>query len=163
MKHEDLTNKIIHAFFKVYNTLGYGFLERVYRNALYFELLEMGINANMEKRILVYYKTHVVGEYCADLMVEDAVICELKTSEALCEADENQLINYLRATNVEVGLLLNFGKKAEVRRKSMIMKRSFGVQGERVKYQRTRTAQKKMIYTNIDKALATRVKSVVIH
>jgi GxxExxY protein len=117
MKHEDLTNKIIHAFFKVYNTLGYGFLERVYRNALYFELLEMGINANMEKRILVYYKTHVVGEYCADLMVEDAVICELKTSEALCEADENQLINYLRATNVEVGLLLNFGKKAEVRRK----------------------------------------------
>ena len=117
MKHEDLTNKIIHAFFKVYNTLGYGFLERVYRNALYFELLEMGINANMEKRILVYYKTHVVGEYCADLMVEDAVICELKTSESLCEADENQLINYLRATNVEVGLLLNFGKKAEVRRK----------------------------------------------
>ena len=117
MKHEELTNKIIQAFFKVYNTLGYGFLEKVYRNALHFELLEMSINANMEKRILVYYKTHVVGEYCADLMVEDAVICELKTSESLCEADENQLINYLRATNIEVGLLLNFGKKPEVRRK----------------------------------------------
>jgi GxxExxY protein len=117
MKHEELTNRIIQAFFKVYNSLGYGFLEKVYRNALHFELLQMGINASMEKRVFVYYKTQVVGEYCADLIAEDAVISGLKTSESLCEADENQLINYLKATNIEVGLLLNFGKKPEVKRK----------------------------------------------
>lgn len=100
MKHEEITNKIIQAFYKVYNTLGYGFLEKVYRNALYFELIEMGLTASMEKRILVYYNAHVVGDYSSDLMVEDVVICELKTSESLCEADENQLINYLKATNI---------------------------------------------------------------
>jgi GxxExxY protein len=66
MKHEEITNKIIKAFFKVYNTLGYGFLEKVYRNAVYFELIEMGLTASMEKRILVYYKTHVVGDFCSD-------------------------------------------------------------------------------------------------
>ena len=117
MKYEEITNKIIEAFFKVYNTLGYGFLEKVYRNALYFELMEMGLKANMEKRILVYYKTHIVGDYCADLLVEDVISCELKTSESLQEGDENQLINYLKATNIEVGLLLNFGKKPQVKRK----------------------------------------------
>jgi GxxExxY protein len=117
MKHEDITNKIIQAFFKVYNALGYGFLEKVYRNALYFELIETGRTASMEKRILVYYKTHVVGDFCADILVEGVVICELKTSENLCEADESQLINYLKATDIEVGLLLNFGKKPEVKRK----------------------------------------------
>ncbi len=77
----------------------------------------MGLKASMEKRILVYYKAHVVGDFSSDIMVEDVVICELKTSENLCEADENQLINYLRATDIEVGLLLNFGKKPEVKRK----------------------------------------------
>lgn len=117
MKHEQITNKIIQAFYIVYNTLGYGFLERVYRNALCYELSELGLNVSMEKRILVYYKAHVVGEYCADLLIEDLVICDLKTSENLCESDENQLINYLRATELEVGLLLNFGKKPEVKRK----------------------------------------------
>ena len=117
MKHEEITNKIIEAFFKVYNTLGYGFLEKVYRNALHFELVELGLKASMEKRILVYYKTRVVGDFSSDIIVEDVVICELKTSENLCEADENQLITYLRATDIEVGLLLNFGKKPEVKRK----------------------------------------------
>lgn len=117
MKHEEITNKIIQAFFKVYNTLGYGFLEKVYRNALYFELIEMGLNASMEKKIFVYYKTRVVGDYCADIIVENIIICELKTSENLCEADESQLINYLKATDIEIGLLLNFGKKPEVKRK----------------------------------------------
>lgn len=117
MKHEEITEKIIQAFYKVYNTLGYGFLEKVYRNALYFELIDMGLKAAMEKRILVYYKTHIVGDYSSDVTVEDVVICELKTSESLNEGDENQLINYLKATDMEVGLLLNFGKKPEVRRK----------------------------------------------
>ena len=79
--------------------------------------MDLGLKVDMEKRILVYYNTHIVGDYCSDLTVEDVVICELKTSESLGEADENQLINYLRATNIEVGLLLNFGKKAEMRRK----------------------------------------------
>lgn len=70
----------------------------------------MGLKAEMEKRILVYYKTHIVGDYSSDITVEDVIICELKTAESL-EADENQLINYLKATNIEVGLLFNFGKK----------------------------------------------------
>ena len=117
MKHEAITNRIIQAFFKVYNTLGYGFLEKVYRNALCCELKELGLKVSMEKKIVVYYKTYPVGEYCADLLIEDVVICELKTSETLCESDENQLINYLRATELEVGLLLNFSKKPEVKRK----------------------------------------------
>ncbi|HTM93578.1 MAG TPA: GxxExxY protein [Flavisolibacter sp.] len=117
MKHEEITNKIIQAFFKVYNTLGYGFLEKVYRNALYIELIEMKLAVSMEKRIQVYYKTHVVGDFCSDIIVEDVVICELKTNENISEADENQLINYLKSTNIEVGLLLNFGKKPEVKRK----------------------------------------------
>jgi GxxExxY protein len=117
VKHEEITSKIVEAFFKVYNKLGYGFLEKVYRNAMYFELLEMGFKIDMEKKILVHYKNHIVGDYSSDLFVEDAVICELKTSESLSVADENQLINYLKATNIEVGLLLNFGEKAEVKRK----------------------------------------------
>jgi GxxExxY protein len=117
MKHEEITNKVIQAFYNVYNSMGYGFLEKVYRNALNYELLEQGLNVSPETKINVYYKGHLVGDYYADLMVEGTVICELKTAENLCEADENQLLNYLRATDVEVGLLLNFGKKPEVRRK----------------------------------------------
>jgi GxxExxY protein len=117
MKYEEITNKIIEAFYRVYNTLGYGFLEKVYRNALYYELIEMGFKADMEKRIFVYYKTHIVGDYSSDLLVENIIICELKTSESLQEGDESQLINYLKATNIEVGLLLNFGKKPQVKRK----------------------------------------------
>ena len=117
MKHEELTEQIIKAFFKVYNTLGYGFLEKVYQNAMIIELAKMGFKADKEKRVLVHYEGHVVGDYSADLTVEEVVICELKTNEQLYEGDENQLINYLKATEIEVGLLLNFGKKPEVRRK----------------------------------------------
>jgi GxxExxY protein len=117
MKYEELTNQIIKAFYKVYNTLGYGFLEKVYLNALYIELIKMGFKADKEKRVLVYYEGHVVGDYNADLTVENIIICELKTNESLYEGDENQLINYLKATEIEVGLLLNFGKKPEIRRK----------------------------------------------
>ena len=84
---------------------------------MYYELLDLELNVSMEKKILVYYKTHVVGDYCADIIVEDVIICELKTNENLGEEDENQLINYLKATDIEVELLLNFGKKPEVKRK----------------------------------------------
>ena len=117
MKHEDLTEKIIQAFYKVYNTLGYGFLERVYFNALYIELIAMGFKVEKEKKILVYYLGNVVGDYQADLIVEEIIAVELKAIDALVEENEHQLVNYLKATTLEIGLLLNFGKKPQVKRK----------------------------------------------
>jgi len=116
-KHSHITEQIIKAFYKVYNTLGYGFLEKVYENALFIELITMGLRTEKQKQIKVFYRENEVGEYYADLLVEDCVIVELKAAEALCEEHEYQLINYLKATEVEVGLLLNFGKKPEMRRK----------------------------------------------
>lgn len=116
-KHSDLTEKIIKAFYKVYNTLGFGFLEKVYENAMFIELRNMDLFVEKQRRIKVFYEGNVVGDYCADLAVEDKVIVELKAAEALCEDHEFQLINYLKATEIEVGLLLNFGKKPEFRRK----------------------------------------------
>jgi len=117
VKHKELTEQIIKAFYRVYNTLGYGFLEKVYENALYIELIEMGYKVERQKRVFVYYKEHIVGDYSSDLTVEEVVICELKTNESLVEDNENQLVNYLKATSFEVGLILNFGKKPEIRRK----------------------------------------------
>lgn len=116
-KHTDLTEKIIKAFYKVYNTLGFGFLEKVYENALFIELRNMGLFVEKQRRIKVFYESQEVGDYFADLIVAEKVIIELKASEALCEEHEFQLINYLKATEIEVGLLLNFGKKPEFKRK----------------------------------------------
>jgi len=116
-KHSDITENIIKAFYTVYNTLGYGFLEKVYQNALFIELVGMGMFVEKQKQINVYYEGMDVGSYYADLTVESLVIVELKAAEALCEEHEFQLINYLKATEIEVGLLLNFGKKPEFRRK----------------------------------------------
>jgi len=101
----------------VNNTLGYGFLEKVYENAMRIELQKMGYKVMQQKNIKVYYETEEVGDYYADLLVDDLVIVELKAADCLCEENEAQLINYLKATKIEVGLLLNFGKKAEFRRK----------------------------------------------
>jgi GxxExxY protein len=115
--HEDLTGRIIKAFYKVYNQLGYGFLEKVYQNALYLELKNQGFDCKAQHKIDVYYFNNKVGEYFADIIVDDKVILELKAAESLCEAHECQLQNYLRATNIEVGLLLNFGEKPEHKRK----------------------------------------------
>jgi GxxExxY protein len=115
--HKDLTDKIISSFYQVYNDLGYGFLERVYQNALYFALIDMGLQCEAEKSIKVYHNSRVVGDYRADLLVEDCVLLELKASEELNSANEKQLINYLKATDIEVGLLLNFGKKPQFKRK----------------------------------------------
>ncbi|TDE00620.1 GxxExxY protein [Flavobacterium sandaracinum] len=115
--HEELTKPIIKIFFDVYNELGYGFLERVYQNALYFELKANGFDVEAQKKIKVYYKEIEVGDYYADIIVNDLVILELKAQEYMVEANEFQLINYLKATNCEVGLLLNFGKKPEFIRK----------------------------------------------
>ena len=117
-KHSEVTGKIIRAFYNVYNTLGYGFLEKVYENSMVIELMKMGLGVNAQQSIKVNYEGREVGNYFSDLIVNDCVIVELKAAEALCEEHEAQLINYLRATDIEVGLLLNFGKKAEFKKKA---------------------------------------------
>lgn len=122
MLYEDITGKIIKAFYTVYNTLGYGFLEKVYENALKIELRKMDLKVESQKNIKVHYSGYEVGDYFADLIVNDVVILELKAAEALCEEHEAQLINYLKATDKEVGLLLNFGKEAKYIRKIFMNK-----------------------------------------
>ena len=117
LKHENLTGQIIKAFYNDYNELGYGFLEKVYENALALELESMGPRVGRQRPINVYYLGRQVGYYYADLIIEGVVIIELKSGEALCVAHEAQLLNYLKATEIEVGLLLNFGPKPEFRRK----------------------------------------------
>ena len=115
--HSDLTEKIIGSFFKVYNTLGYGFSEKVYQNALVFELEKQGLGVSQQASIKVYYEDCLIGEYFADLLVGQAVIIELKAVHQILEEHEAQLLNYLKATQIEVGLLLNFGPKAQYKRK----------------------------------------------
>jgi GxxExxY protein len=117
-KHADLTDKIISAFYTVYNTLGYGFLEKVYRNAMTIELRKQGLAVVPEAPIRVYYDGQVVGEYFADLLVAGAVLVELKAARQLADDHQAQLLNYLKATPYEVGLLLNFGPKPEIKRKA---------------------------------------------
>ena len=102
--HKELTKSILKIFYDVYNELGYGFLERVYQNALFYELKESGFKVEAQKKIKVYYKDIKVGDYIADIIVNDLVILELKAQEYLVEANEFQLINYLKATDCEVGL-----------------------------------------------------------
>ncbi len=97
--------------------MGYGFLEKVYQNSLLIELRNTGLFCEPQKQIKVFYRNQIVGEYFADIVVNECVIVELKAAETLVEEHEFQLINYLKATEVEVGLLLNFGKKPEVKRK----------------------------------------------
>lgn len=115
--HGEITQVIIQAFYKVYNELGYGFLEKVYENALFIELEKTGLYIEKQRRIKVYYENEVVGSYYADLVVDEKVIIELKAAEGLREEHECQLINYLKATEMEVGLLLNFGKSPQFKRK----------------------------------------------
>ena len=114
---KELIDVIISCFYQVYNDLGYGFLERVYQNALYFALVDEGLKCETEKLIKVYHNGRIVGDYRADLLVEDCVLLELKCCEELNSAHEKQLINYLKATTIEVGYLLNFGKKPKYSRK----------------------------------------------
>ena len=117
MKHDEITGQIIKAYYTVYNTLGYGFLERVYENSMMIELEKMGLQAIKQKAIKVYYDGQIVGDYFADIIVVGKVIVELKAASTLIEAHENQLLNYLKATDIEVGLLLNFGVKPQISRK----------------------------------------------
>lgn len=112
-----LTEQVIGAFYAVYNTLGYGFLEKVYTNALQIELQKLGLKVVQQAPIKVQYGGHVVGEYYADLLVADILIVELKAVQALALEHDAQLLNYLKSTQYEIGLLFNFGPKPEVRRK----------------------------------------------
>jgi GxxExxY protein len=116
-KYSDITGKIIKAYYNVYNKLGYGFLEKVYENSMMIELNKFNLKCKNQVPIKVYYDSKTVGEYFADIIVENVIILELKASESLCKEHEIQLVNYLKATNIEVGLLFNFGKKAEFKRK----------------------------------------------
>ena len=113
----DLTAKIINAYYKVYNQLGHGFLEKVYQNSFIYELMNQGLECEAQHKIDVYYFQKRVGEYYADIIVNKRIILEIKATESLCKEHECQLQNYLRATNIEVGLLFNFGKKPEYKRK----------------------------------------------
>lgn len=119
LKHGEITDVILNVFYKrVYAHLGYGFLENVYENAMAFELQESGLTVVKQQKIDVYYRGVVMGEYFADLVVNDKVIVELKAASQMLPRYEAQLLNYLRATQYEVGLLLNFGPKATHRRKA---------------------------------------------
>lgn len=117
MKNEEITQKVIGCFYTVYNRLGYGFLESVYQRALLIELRKQGLKAISPYPITIFYDKLVVGEFEADLVVEDCIILELKAVRLLLNEHEAQLLNYLNATGFEVGLLLNFGPQAQIRRK----------------------------------------------
>lgn len=117
MTDDELTEKIIGCAFTVHNKLGPGFLEKVYENALRIELLKAGLTVKQQEPISVNYDGHVVGEYYADLWVEEKVVVELKAALALVKEHEVQLVNYLTATGIDLGLLLNFGSSVQVKRK----------------------------------------------
>jgi GxxExxY protein len=127
MQHEALTEKIIKVFYHVHNTLGSGFLEKIYHNSMMLALQKSGLQCESEFPITVYYEGSVVGEFKADIIVEKTVILELKAVSAIHPAHEAQLVNYLRATTIEVGLLLNFGSSAEIRRKVLSNERKKSV------------------------------------
>ncbi|HLN74089.1 MAG: GxxExxY protein [Methylococcaceae bacterium] len=120
--YKEITEKIIKGYFNVYNTLGYGFLEKVYENAMALELHELGLEVKCQYPIAVFYNSKKIGDYFADMLINNRVILELKASKHLMEEHECQLINYLKATNIEVGLLMNFGKEAEYKRKVFMNK-----------------------------------------
>ena len=115
--HSSITSEIIGAFFRVYNQLGYGFLEKVYENALMIELRNCQLTCIAQAPIKVYYEKQIVGHYITDIIVNDCVIIEVKAADSLCKEHEVQLINYLKATEIEVGMLLNFGKSPQFKRK----------------------------------------------
>ena len=116
-KYQELTEKIIGVFYKVYNNLGYGFLEKVYENAMMLDFSKENIPAVSQYPIKVLYEGEIVGEYFADILVDNKVIVEIKAVRNLASENEAQLLNYLKATDKEVGLLLNFGPEPEIKRK----------------------------------------------
>jgi GxxExxY protein len=117
MKYQELTHKIINAAYQVHKVLGYGFLEKVYQSALMVELAKRGILAEKERPLKIHYESEVVGDYVCDIVVEDKVILELKAVKETNEIHEVQLVNYLKGTGIEVGLLINFGPSVQIKRK----------------------------------------------
>ncbi len=115
-KHGEVTEKIIGIFYDVYNELGYGFLECVYEESLEIALNQAGVNANRQISLPVWFRGHKVGEFRADLLVENCVLLELKAARSLGPAREAQLLHYLKSTEVEIGMLLNFGTRPQFRR-----------------------------------------------
>lgn len=122
LEQKELTEKIIGCAYRVHNKMGFGFLESVYQKCLLIELRKTGLRAEAEKAITVYYENEVVGDFIADIIVEGSVILELKSVRRIIKAHEMQLVNYLTATQTDVGLLLNFGeRKVDVKRKVRIL------------------------------------------
>ena len=117
MNENDLTKKIIGCAYKVHNTLGPGFLEKVYENSLRMELEKLGLRVKQQEPINVSYEGQVVGEYYADLWIDECLLVEVKAVQTLVKQHELQLVNYLSATNIDSGLLLNFGPSVQVKRK----------------------------------------------
>ena len=117
MKHRELTAKIIDCAYTVHRKLGFGFLESVYQNALVIELTNADLKVEKEKKVQVSYDGQVIGDFTADVVVEEIIILELKSVKQIHAAHEAQLINYLKATGIEVGLLINFGETVEIKRK----------------------------------------------
>ncbi|MET0946611.1 MAG: GxxExxY protein [Flavobacterium sp.] len=116
LMHKEISKPILKIFYDVYNELGYGFLEKVYQNAMYFELKAQGYKVEAQKQIKVYFRNQLVGEFYADLLIEDTIIVELKACEYLISSHIAQLMNYLKSTQIEVGLLLNFGETPDFKR-----------------------------------------------
>jgi len=116
LKHADLTEKIIGIFYDVYNELGYGFLECVYEESLVIAFQQSGLAINRQIALPVWFRGHKVGEFRADVLVENSVLLELKSARSLEPAHEAQLLHYLKSTEIEVGMLLNFGTRPQFRR-----------------------------------------------
>ena len=115
-KHSELTEIIIGVFYEVYGELGHGFLESVYRNSMNLALRKKGLSVQAEAPIAVFFRGENVGDFRADLVVEGCILLELKTAETIVAAHEAQVLNYLRSTTLELGLILNFGPKPQIRR-----------------------------------------------
>jgi GxxExxY protein len=124
MDDEELTEKIIGCAYMVHNVLGHGFLEKVYENALRIELERQGLSVKQQTPIKVYYEGEIVGDYFADLLVEQKVLIELKAVQNLNKEHEVQLVNYLTATDIHVGLLINFGLSVQIKRRLRSLKKS---------------------------------------
>ena len=124
MEYRELTEKIIGCAYRIYNTMGFGFLESVYEKCMLIELRKEGLNAESQKPITVTYDNEIVGEFIADIIVEDTIILELKSVKRIVKAHEVQLVNYLVATGKPIGLILNFGEwKVEIKRKVKELKK----------------------------------------
>lgn len=120
--HKEISERIIKCYYKVYNTLGYGFLEKVYENALSYELRKTGLDVKCQQPINVFYENLIVGTYYADIVVDEKIIIELKAVSNLSTEHEYQLLNYLKATHIELGFMMNFGKEPEYKRKVLMNK-----------------------------------------